>query len=44
MSRSKRPDATKKIEEHRDALQDVAEMDVPLSDIAATLLEAGADE
>lgn len=44
MSRSERPDATKKIEEHRDALQDVAEMDVPLSEIAAVLLETGTDE
>ena len=44
MSRSKRPDAKSKIEEHRDELQDLAESDLPISDIAATLLEVGDDE
>jgi hypothetical protein len=44
MSRSKRPDPVDKIAEHRDDLQDLAESDLPISDIAETLLEAGADE
>jgi hypothetical protein len=44
MSRSKRPDAVEKIERHYDDLQDLAESDLPISDIAETLLEAGADK
>jgi hypothetical protein len=41
---TERPEAVEKIERHRDDLQDLAESDLPISDIAATLLEAGADE
>jgi hypothetical protein len=44
MSRSKRPDAIEKIEAHRDDLQELAESDLPISDIAETLLETGGQE
>ena len=44
MSRSRSPDALEKINAHRDDLQDLAESDLPISDIAATLLEAGANK
>lgn len=44
MSQADTPNAVSKIEEHRDILEDVADMDVPLSDIADTLLEVEVEE
>ena len=44
MNRARTSDAEGKIREHRDDLQDLAQSDLPISDIAELLLDATADE
>ena len=44
MSRAKSSDAESKISEHRDDLQDLAESDLPISEIAELLLDATGEQ
>jgi len=44
MSRVQTSDAESKIREHSDDLQDLAESDLPISDIAELLLDATGNE